>query len=100
VIVQSGKDVLWIHYSRPRSVWYQLTEDVRREADQRWQAVRRASEREYGRCDGRYHCRGLSDFEEVEVWHFKSLEFVERHWTALERAGYSDLVVAHNLIGT
>ena len=98
--MQADRDVLWIHYSRPRSAWYRLTEDDRHEADQRWQAVRQASERDGARCDGRYRCRGLSDFERVEVWHFRSIEYVERHWSALEDAGYTDLVVAHNLIGT
>jgi hypothetical protein len=98
--VQTGSDVLWIHYCRPRSAWYQLADETRRAAEMQWQAVRHESERDGGRCEGRYRCRGLSDFEHVEVWHFKSIELVERHWSALERAGYTDLVVSHNLIGT
>src|SRR5947209_239425 len=90
---------LWIHYSRPRTHWYELSDQERHQLVDTWRTAAAESQRQGAYLIGRYRCRGQSDFEHVEVWQFPSPAAVVEHWDRMRQAAYSDYVVSQNVIG-
>ena len=81
-------DVLWLHYSRPRSGWYELDA-----------AARRDSVESGGQCQGSWHVRGNSDYSTVETWLFPDPDAAFTHWIRLTEAGYPHWFAFANNIG-
>lgn len=90
---------LWIHYSRPRTRWYQLSDQERQQLQDGWRRASAESQQQGAHRIGRYRCRGQSDFEHVEVWQFPSPEAVVEHWDRMQQAAYSDYVTSQNVVG-
>jgi hypothetical protein len=92
-------DLLWIHYTRPRTAWYELTEADREALSAGWVEVRRASTNAGGQQLGEFNVRGQSDYSTAEVWLFPSAEDAFDHWARLTHAGYAEWFVAQNNVG-
>jgi hypothetical protein len=92
-------DWIWIHYTRARPHWYELEVADRDAKLHAWARVRGESERLGGRCHGRYHIRGQSDYTTVEIWNFQSVEHAFDHWSRLTSAGYAEWFLSANNIG-
>jgi hypothetical protein len=92
-------EVLWMHYARARSPWYELDDDVRREHLTRFAGVRDASAAAGGRYTGTFHVRGWSDWSTVELWRFPDADSAVAHWNRLTEAGYARWFAFANNIG-
>jgi hypothetical protein len=92
-------EVLWIHYARARSPWYELEDDVRQEHLSRFDAVREATTAAGGHYTGTFHVRGWSDWSTVELWQFPDADSAFSHWSRLTDAGYSKWFAFANNIG-
>lgn len=92
-------DVLWIHRSRPRSGWYELSDEARAQHRSRWTETRRDAMKAGGQHLGEFGVRGESDFSTTEVWLFPTPEAVFDHWAALTSAGYAEWFVCANSVG-
>ena len=93
------KPHIWIHYSRPRTAWYDLNDSEKGQHAERWSAVEESSLEGGAQKVGRYHVRGQSDFSVVEVWHFADADAAFEHWSKLTAADYSEWFTSHNNIG-
>lgn len=91
--------ILWLHFSRPRSSWYRLTETDQRQLEEAWAQAAATATLAGGHKLGRYRTRGQSDFENVEVWTFPDVDTAVEHWARLCSARYADYVVHANTIG-
>lgn len=91
-------DVIWIHKFRARSEWYGLDERQRSELAATWHAADQASTG--AELVGRYSVRGQSDFSEVEIWSFATVEDVFDFWENRVSAGYTTWFTFENLFGT
>lgn len=93
-------DVVWLHYSLPRTAWYDLPpeEQARRERD--FEEQREISRRRGGSRQGAFHVRGQSDYSHVEIWHFPGAEHAFDHWSRLVTAGYTACFEFSNQVGT
>ncbi|MQA02843.1 MAG: hypothetical protein GEV07_09025 [Streptosporangiales bacterium] len=60
-------DLVWIHYSRPRTAWYELDEQQRTGERAKFLAVREASHQRGGSSQGTFSVRGQSDYSTVEI---------------------------------
>jgi hypothetical protein len=92
-------DVLWLHYSRPRSGWYELDAPARDGHLARFAAARRDSVESGGQCQGSWHVRGNSDYSTVETWLFPDPDAAFTHWIRLTEAGYPRWFAFANNIG-
>jgi hypothetical protein len=90
---------VWIHYARPRPHWYERSAAERQSLLDRWAAVAQVSREAGGEPLGRYHVRGQSDFETVEIWRFATAEAAFDHWSHLTAAGYNEWFAFANNIG-
>lgn len=92
-------DLVWIHYSRPRTAWYELDEQRRAGEHTRFVAVRGASRERGGAQLGTFSVRGQSDYSTVEVWTFPDADAAFDHWRRLVDAGYAEWFEAANSVG-
>ncbi|MDJ1131479.1 hypothetical protein [Streptomyces iconiensis] len=92
-------DVVWLHHSLPRTAWYDLQPEQRARRERDFEEQRRASEREGGTRNGRFHVRGQSDWSHVEIWSFPSPEHAFDHWSRLVAAGYTACFEFSNQVG-
>jgi hypothetical protein len=92
-------EVLWIHYARARSPWYELDEAAREEHLARFARVRAESIAAGGKHTGSYHVRGSSDWSTVELWLFPDADAAFSHWSRLSEAGYARWFAFANNIG-
>ena len=92
-------DSIWIHYARPRPHWYGLAEDRQRSHVEQWRAANAVSVRDGAILVGKYHVRGQSDFETVEIWRFATPEAAFDHWARLTSAGYNEWFAFANHLG-
>jgi len=92
-------EVLWIHYARARSPWYELSESAREEHLSRFAAAREESAAAGGRYAGTFHVRGWSDWSTVELWHFPDADAAFAHWNRLGDAAYAQWFAFANNIG-
>jgi hypothetical protein len=92
-------EVLWIHYARARSPWYELDAALREEHLARFASVRDASTAAGGRYTGTFHVRGWSDWSTVELWRFPNVNAAFAHWCRLSEAGYAKWFAFANNIG-
>ncbi|WP_284948075.1 hypothetical protein [Acidisoma cladoniae] len=92
-------DWIWIHYTRARPHWYELSDADRAAKRAAWADVARETEAAGGISHGRYSVRGQSDFAIVETWGFPSADAAFDHWSRLTRAGYAEWFVSTNTIG-
>lgn len=92
-------DVLWLHYARPRSAWYELGDTARHEQLARFARAREDSVAAGGSCQGSFHVRGNSDYSTVETWLFPDAESAFAHWSRMTDAGYARWFAFANNIG-
>lgn len=92
-------EVLWIHYARARSPWYELSESAREEHLARFAAAREESAAAGARYAGTFHVRGWSDWSTVALWHFPDADAAFAHWNRLSDAGYAQWFAFANNIG-
>ena len=92
-------DAIWIHYTRPRTRWYELEEPARQEHLARFERAREESVRQGGRRDGVFHIRGSGDFSSVEIWRFADAGAAFAHWSRMTEAGYARWFAFANNIG-
>lgn len=92
-------EIVWIHYSRPRPAWYELSDTQRRAENSTFAAVRGVSEERGGGRLGSYFVRGQSDYSSVEVWTFPDVDAAFDHWRRLVDAGYATWFEASNNVG-
>ncbi len=92
-------NTLWLHYSLPRTTWFELEPEARARHEAAFQKERDASERLGGQRVGTYHVRGQSDFSEVEIWFFATPEQAFDHWSRLVTAGYTSCFEFSNQVG-
>jgi hypothetical protein len=92
--------ILWLHYARPRSRWYDLPAPERERLLRDWRAIDAASIETGGKHLGDYRVRGQSDWSTVSVWKFPDVDAVVTHWQARVRAGYSTWFAFANSMGS
>lgn len=92
-------DTIWIHYSRPRPHWYRLDDAERDRRLAEWAAIADAAQTAGATRLGCYHIRGQSDFQEVEIWTFRTAEDAFQHWAQLTAAGYNEWFAFANNVG-
>jgi len=92
-------DLIWIHYARARTSWYELAEPARDRLQSKWAAVRSASENAGAHSIGCFSVRGQADFSTAEVWLFPSVDDVVDHWNRLTTAGYLEWFATANSVG-
>lgn len=92
-------DLLWIHYSRPRTAWYELAESERAGRATAWAQVRATSEAAGGQRLGDFTVRGQSDYSSAELWLFPTADDAFDHWQRLTAQGYAEWFDAANSIG-
>lgn len=92
-------DLLWIHYSRPRTAWYELAAQERATRSAAWAQVRATSEKAGGRPLGEFTVRGQSDYSTAELWLFPTADGAFDHWQRLSAEGYAEWFVAANSLG-
>lgn len=92
-------DVVWLHYSLPRTSWYELPPDQQAGHERGFEEQRTASARLGGVRNGRFHVRGQSDWSHVEIWSFPSVEHAFDHWSRLVEAGYTAFFEFSNQVG-
>jgi hypothetical protein len=93
------RDVLWIHYARPRSPWYELDAAAREEYLAQFELVRNESSAAGGEYNGTFHVRGSSDYSTVELWLFPDADAAFAHWSRLSEADYAKWFAFANNIG-
>jgi hypothetical protein len=93
-------DIVWIHYARPRTPWYGLTDEERAERGTAWTRVRQESLDGGARHLGDFHVRGQGDYSTAEVWTFGSPDDAYDHWSRLTAAGYAEWFAFANNVGT
>ncbi|MEU7041987.1 hypothetical protein AB0A77_13130 [Streptomyces varsoviensis] len=98
--VSEDPGTVWLHYSLPRTAWFELEPAARARHEEAFRAERDASERLGGRRAGTFHVRGQSDYSEVEIWFFPTAELAFDHWSRLVTAGYTDCFEFSNQVGT
>ena len=81
-------DYIWLHYSLPRTDWFELAEAERAEHETRFEQVRQESATSGATLTGRFHVRGQGDFSHVEAWTFPTAQAAFDHWSRLVHAGY------------
>jgi hypothetical protein len=92
-------EFIWIHFARPRPHWYGESDTARAAHLRHWDEIADRSRAAGGVHVGRYHVRGQSDFETVEIWQFSTVEQAFDHWTRLTGAGYAEWFGFANTIG-
>lgn len=90
-------ETIWIHYSRPRPHWYDLPDAERERLSGTWRRL--GAEVPEAQPLGRYHVRGLDDFERVEIWKFPSPDAAFAHWRRLAESGYPEWHSFRNSVG-
>lgn len=93
------RETIWIHYSRPRSHWYRLDGPQQDQHRAVWEAIAMAAVTAGASRLGRYHVRGQHDFQEVEIWKFRTPEEAFAHWAKLTAAGYNEWFAFSNNVG-
>jgi hypothetical protein len=92
-------DVVWIHYARPRTPWYELSDEERSAHLSDWTRARRQSLEAGAQHLGDFHVRGQSDYSTAEVWTFGSAEDAFDHWARLTATGYAEWFAFANNVG-
>lgn len=92
-------DLVWIHYNRPRTSWYELDEQQRATEQARFGSVRHTSQERGGASHGTFSVRGQGDYSSVEIWTFPDAEAAFDHWRRLVDAGYAKWFESANNIG-
>lgn len=92
-------DVVWIHYARPRTPWYELDEAERQARLARFAQAREQSMRSGGEHQGTFHVRGSSDYSSVEMWRFADAAAAFAHWSRMTDAEYARWFAFANTIG-
>lgn len=92
-------DVIWIHYTRPRTQWYELDESARQELLAQFDQAREESASNGGRRQGIFHIRGNSDYSSVEIWTFPDTDAAFAHWSRMTEAKYAQWFTFANNIG-
>lgn len=92
-------DVIWIHYARPRTPWYELEDSERQAHQARFAEVRAESERNGGDHQGLFHVRGNGDYSSVEVWRFPDADAAFAHWARMTDAEYARWFAFSNNVG-
>jgi hypothetical protein len=91
--------IVWIHYARPRTRWYQLDKPEQDRLREGWSEVDAASVAEGGQPQGTFQVRGQSDYSTVELWRFPSYDAAYAHWSAKLAAGYAQWFAFANNVG-
>jgi hypothetical protein len=94
------KETVWIHYGRPRTRWYQLSEDERQTHRARWAALDKKTSAAGAVRQGVYSVRGQGDFSTLEVWSFDTVEQAFDYWAARVSLGYAEWFSFSNQLGT
>lgn len=89
--------ILWLHFFRPRSAWYELDAEERAGLEAAWRAAATAAAG--AEFLGEYSVRGQSTQERVQVWRFADADCLEALWSALLEQGYADWRVSENVVG-
>lgn len=89
--------ILWLHFFRPRSAWYELDAEERAGLEAAWRAT--GTTTEGAEFLGEYSVRGQSTHERVQVWRFADADLLESLWAALLAQGYADWRVSENVVG-
>jgi len=92
-------DHLWLHYSRPRPMWYSLNDSNRTDLKAKWCAVARTSKSAGAHHLGTWSVRGQHDYSLVEVWLFPGPDVILSHWQGLIDAHYTEWFAAANTLG-
>lgn len=92
-------EFLWLHYSLPRTSWYELDETERARYEAAFEEQRVLAERAGASRSGRFHVRGQSDYSHVEVWNFPSAEAAFEHWSRMVTAEYAEYFEFANQLG-
>lgn len=90
---------LFLHYSRPRPAWYNLTEEERARLVGRWESLDECSAKSGARHLGTWSVRGQGDYSLVRVWVFAAAEDVLAYWGALVEADYPEWFATSNVLG-
>jgi hypothetical protein len=91
---------IWIHQARPRTAWYELGDEKKRELRDRWNSLDTAAVESGAEHVGTYSVRGQSDYSTVEVWRFESPERVFDFWNARVAADYAVWFAFSNQVGS
>ncbi|ASR35600.1 hypothetical protein BAY61_12000 [Prauserella marina] len=81
-------DFVWLHYTLPRTTWFELSTVERQALEAGFEECRQRSRVDGAELTGSFHVRGQSDYSHVEVWSFPSAEAAFDHWSRLVAAGY------------
>ncbi len=92
--------ITWIHTYRPRSDWYHQTQRTRDRLRADWEAAASESIETGATRTGPLSIRGQSRQERLEIWAFRDLEQLEKHWTQLRRLAYTDWLESENTVAT
>jgi|TARA_A100001391_G_scaffold205447_1_gene206388 hypothetical protein len=90
---------VWIHYARPRSHWYEISDTEKEQFRADWQAERSQAKEAGAAFDGRFHIRGQHDFETVEIWRFDTTVSAFDFWNGLCAKRYNEFFAFSNAIG-
>lgn len=93
-------EFIWLHYTVPRTAWYDLTGDERKRYERAFTQQRDMSQRRGAVFSGRFHVRGQSDYSQVEIWSFASAEDAFEHWSRLVSTEYTRYFEFANQLGT
>lgn len=92
--------VLWLHYARPRSRWYDVPPAERERMSVEWLRADDASVAAGAERLGVYRVRGQSDWSTVSVWRFADVDAAFAHWEGKVRAGYVSWFAFSNAMGS
>lgn len=90
--------IAWIHQYRPRSAWYELSDEVRSQLEERWATCAERATAQGASRIGQFSIRGQSLFERLELWTFPSAAAAEALWSDLMAHGYADYRETANLL--